>query len=67
MEKFMQEKRIVKSSIGYCFGYFVKTTKEFQKLYEVNDSDEIIKMKKNAFELWSMMVFMRVSYKIKYG
>ena len=62
MEKFKQEKSIIKSSIGEnIWDSFVKTTKEFKKLDEVEDSDEIISMKKNAFEAWSTMVFMRVS------
>ena len=38
---------------------FLEKTKEFKKLDEVDDSKEIIKMKKNVFEAWSMMVFMR--------
>ena len=62
MEKFKQENSIIKSSIEEnIWDSFVKTTKEFKKLDEVEDSDEIISMKKNAFEAWSTMVFMRVS------
>ena len=33
----------------------------------MDDTEEIVKMKKNAFEAWSTMVFMRGSYKKKYG
>ena len=51
-ERLKQENRILKSSTGEDFlGNFVKTTKEFKKLDEVNDTDEIIEMKKNAFEV----------------
>ena len=41
--------------------------REFKKPDEVNDAEERIKMKICEFELWSTMVFMRCSYKIKYG
>ena len=33
----------------------------------MDDADEIINIKKNTFEAWSMMVFMRVPDKRKYG
>ena len=42
---------------------FVETTNEFKKIDELDDAEEIIKMKKNAFEAWSTMVFMRGSDK----
>ena len=58
----------MKISIGANFwGSFVKTTKTFKKHDEVNDAEEIIKMKKNAFEKWLTVVFMRGSDKRKYG
>ena len=58
----------MKISIGEnVLDSFVDTTKEFKKLDEVEDADEINNMKKNAFESWSTMVFMRESYKRKYG
>ena len=58
----------MKSLIGEKFlDSFVETTREFRKLDEVDDAEEIIKMKKNAFEAWSMMVFMRGPDKRKYG
>ena len=42
-ERLKQENSILKSSTGEEFlGNFVKTTKEFKKLDEVNDTDEII-------------------------
>ena len=40
-------------------------TKEFKKLHEVEDADEINNIKGNAFEAWSDMVFMIVSDKRK--
>ena len=46
---------------------FVKTTKEFKRIYEVDDADEITNMKKNTFKAWSTMVSMRGSDKRKYG
>ena len=46
---------------------FVETTKEFKKLDEGNDEQEIIKTKKELFGAWSTMVFMRGPDKIKYG
>ena len=55
----------MKSSIRQTFfDVFVKTTEEFKKLDEVDDADEIIKMKKDAFEVWSTIVFMRGLLKI---
>ena len=57
----------MKSSIGETFWFFLKTNKEFKKLGEVEDADEIIHMKKHSFEAWSTMVFMRGSAKRKYG
>ena len=48
-------------------GGFVETTKEFNKLDEVNDAEGIIKMKKIVFEVWLTMIFMRGSDKRKYG
>ena len=45
---------------------FIETTKEFKKLDEVDDAKENFKSKKNAFEAWSTLVFMRVSDKRKY-
>ena len=48
-------------------GSFVKTMKEFKKLDEVNDAERRIKIKKNVFEVWSKIVFMRGSDKRKYG
>ena len=44
---------------------FVETTNEFKKIDELDDAEEIIKMKKNAFEAWSIMVFMKVSVQEK--
>ena len=68
MERFKQEKSIVKSFIGEKkWGDFVKTTKEFRKLDDLYDADEIIKMNKSKFEAWSTMVSMRESDKRKYG
>ena len=47
MGRFKQEMIIVKSSIGQnVLDSSVKTTKKFKKLDEVDDSEEIIKMKK---------------------
>ena len=48
-------------------GSFVKTTKEFKRLDELDEPDEIVNMEKNAFEAWLMVVFMKVSDKQKYG
>ena len=48
-------------------GSFVKKTKEFKRLYEVDDTEGKIKTKKNAFGAWSAMFFMRIPDKIKYG
>ena len=48
-------------------GYSFRKKKEFKRLDEVDDAEEIIKMKKNAFGAWSTMVFIRVSDKRKYG
>ena len=64
MEMFKQENSIVKSSIGEKMDFF-KMTKEFKKLHEVEDADEINNIKGNAFEAWSEMVFMRGSDKRK--
>ena len=49
-ERFKQEKSNAKSSIGkkVLDGFFEKT-KEFKKLYEVIDAEEIFNMKKNEF------------------
>ena len=44
---------------------FVKTTNNIKKLDEVDDAEKIIQMKKNVFEAWLAMVFMRGSYKRK--
>ena len=68
MERFKQQKNILKSLIGENFwDSFVETTKEIKKIDEVYyDADEIIKMKTNAFEAWSAVVSMRVSDKRKY-
>ena len=67
MEMFEQEQSIAKISIGEnSLDGFVETTKEFKKPNEVDDAVEIIKIKKNAFEAWSTMVFMRGSYNRKY-
>ena len=53
MERFKQQKIIVKSLIGENFlDIFIETTKEFKKLDEVDDAEEIINTKKNAFEAW---------------
>ena len=58
----------MKSFIGENFlKSFFKTTKSLKKLDEVNNSEEILKRKKIAFEAWSVMVFMRGSYNRKYG
>ena len=38
---------------------FVDTTRECKKLDEVEDADELINIKIDAFESWSTMVFMR--------
>ena len=66
MDSFKQENIIVKTYIvENLLGYFVETTKGFKKLDEENDAEEIIKMKKNAFEAWSIMVFMKVSVQEK--
>ena len=55
----------MKSSIGENFlDSFVKTTRSFNKLDEVDDAYEIIKTKINTFEAWSTMVFVRGSDKI---
>ena len=56
----------MKSLIGENFldGFF-ETAKEFKKLDEVDDAEEIIKTKKISFESWSTMVFMRESDKRK--
>ena len=45
---------------------FVKTTKEFRKLDEMDYEEEIIKTKKNSFEEWSSMIFMIGQDKRKY-
>ena len=67
-KRFKQQKSIIKSQIGeYFLDGIVKKTKKFKKLDEVDDAEEIIEMKKNEFEAWSTMVFMRVSDKRKYG
>ena len=47
-------------------GYYFRKKKEFKRLDEVDDAEEIIKMKKNAFGAWSTMVFIIVSDKRKY-
>ena len=48
MESFTQEKSIKKISIGEnVLGCFVNTTKQCNKLDEVEDADEIINTKKN--------------------
>ena len=57
----------MKSLIEYFLDNFVKTNKDFRKIYEVNDAEEIIKMKTNGFEAWSTIVFMRGLDKRKYG
>ena len=68
MERFKQEKITVKILIReICLDSFVNTTKEFKKLDELENADEIINTKKNEFDAWSTMVFIRVSYKRKYG
>ena len=67
MERFKQENSIAKISIGEnVLDGFVETTKEFKKLDEVDDSDKIINMKKNAFESCPTVVFIRVLDKRKY-
>ena len=66
MERFKQQKSIEKFPIEDKNDSFVKTTKEFKKLDEVCDADERIKTKKNKFESWSTMVFMRGLDKKKY-
>ena len=51
MERFKQENSTVKSSIGENFlDIFIETTKEFKKLDEVYDAEEIIKTKKMHFK-----------------
>ena len=45
---------------------FVKTPKEFKKFGEVDDTEEIKKMERKSFELWTMMLFMIGSDKRKY-
>ena len=68
MEGFKQESSILKSLIGEKYlGVFFKRTREFRKLDEVDDAEETIKTKKNVFEAWSKMDFMRQPEKIKYG
>ena len=58
MERFKQEKITVKISIGEnVLDSFVDTTKEFKKLDEVEDADEINNMKKmhlNHGQRWSL-------------
>ena len=61
-ERFEQEKSTMKGSSGEnILDSFVKTTKEFKKYDDVNDAQEIPKTKKNVFEEWSKMVFIRGS------
>ena len=50
MKRFKQEKRIVKNRIKYIFDIFIKITWEFQKIDEMKNVEERIKMKKNVFE-----------------
>ena len=47
-------------------GIFVKITKEFQKLDEMNDARERIKANKCAFEIFLTIIFMRGLDKRKY-
>ena len=47
-------------------GSFIETTKEFKKLDEVDDAEEMIKIKINSFESWPTIVFIRGSDKRKY-
>ena len=61
MERFKQQKSIEKFPIEDKNDSFVKTTKEFKKYDDVNDAQEIPKTKKNVFEEWSKMVFIRGS------
>ena len=46
-------------------GSFVKITKEFKKIDELNYAAEIIKMKIFLFEAWPTVVFIRGSDKRK--
>ena len=51
MERFKQEKIIVKSLIGENFlDGFVKTNRQFKKLDEMNDAEEGIEMKKMSLK-----------------
>ena len=48
---FKREQGIVKILIGEnCLDSFVKTTKEFKKFDEVDDVEEIFRMKKNSYK-----------------
>ena len=67
IERFKQDNLIVKSSIGEKkLDHFVETNKKFKKIDEVDDEEGRIKMNKNEFGVWSVMVFLRVSDKGKY-
>ena len=46
---------------------FFETTEEFNKLDEMQDAYEKSNMKKNAFEAWPAMIFIRGSDNRKYG
>ena len=68
MERFKQEKNIMKSSIlENVLDSFLETTKELERLDEVDNVDEIVNMKKTSFDTWPTMFLMRGSDKIKYG
>ena len=56
----------MKRSIGEKLDHFVETNKKFKKIDEVDDEEGRIKMNKNEFGVWSVMVFLRVSDKGKY-
>ena len=59
MESYKQMKSTMKFLIGGNYlGCCVETTKEFKKVDNVGDVEEIIKMKKKSFEVWSPMIFM---------
>ena len=46
--------------------HFVKKTKEFNNIDEVDYAEEIIEIRKIAFEAWSTIILTRVSSKRKY-
>lgn len=63
-ERFKQERRIVKSSLGEDFlDTFVENTREYQDAGSVDQK----KMKDEAFEMLMTMIFMRGSDQRKYG